>query len=100
MTDACPPRPPSPWRLPLMAVGWLLIGIAPFVGVLPGPGGIFVFIAGAILLIRNSAWAKRRYVWLKRRFPRFGHACDRMMRRASALRRHAIARERAACRPD
>jgi hypothetical protein len=94
-------QPPysSPWRIPLMALGWLLITLSPFVGVLPGPGGIFVFIAGAILLLRNSAWAKRRYVALKRRFPRFGHLCDRTMRRASALRRHAISKERA-CQPD
>lgn len=87
--------PPSPWRLPLMTLGWALIVLAPVVGVLPGPGGIFLFVGGAVLLIRNSAWAKRRYVWLKRRFPRIGAACDKIMRRASALRRHELAKARA-----
>lgn len=94
-----PPPYSSPWRIPLMALGWFLIALSPFVGVLPGPGGIFVFLAGAILLMRNSVWAKRRYVALKRRWPRFGHACDRIMRRASALRRHAIHKARS-CQPD
>ncbi len=91
--------PSSPWRIPLMALGWLLMLLAPVVGVLPGPGGIFVFVAGLILLLRNSAWAKRRYVQLKRRWPKLGHASDRIMRRASALRRHAVRKERA-CQPD
>ena len=47
-----------------MALGWLLIALTPFVGPIPGPGGILVFAAGATLLIRNSTWAKRRYVWM------------------------------------
>ena len=89
----------SPWRIPLMALGWLLMALAPVVGVLPGPGGIFVFAAGVILLLRNSAWAKRRYVALKRSWPKLGHACDRVMRRASALRRHALRKARAV-QPD
>lgn len=80
-----------------MALGWLLIGLSPLIGILPGPGGILLFVPGLILLIRNSAWAKRRYVELKRRWPRLGHASDRMMRRASAIRRHARQR---ACQPD
>jgi len=99
MIEPCPSRYSSPWRLPLLGLGWALIALSPAIGVLPGPGGIFVFAAGAILLLRNSAWAKRRYVALKRRWPRFGHASDRMMRRTSALRRHARAKARA-CQPD
>jgi hypothetical protein len=64
-----------------MALGWLLIVISPFVGVIPGPGGIFVFAGGVALLIRNSCWAKRRYVMMKRRWPKLGRQTDRMMRR-------------------
>jgi hypothetical protein len=67
--------------MPLLILGWLLIAASPAVGILPGPGGVFVFAAGAALLIRNSCWAKRRYIRLKRRFPKFGRAVDRMMRR-------------------
>ncbi len=67
-----------------MALGWLLILLAPVVGIWPGPGGIFVFAAGAVLLIRNSTWAKRRYVQLKRRWPRLGRHADRVMRRGKS----------------
>lgn len=82
-----------------LGAGWLLIGMAPIVGAIPGPGGIFLFVGGAVLLLRNSAWARRRYVTLKRRWPKMGHASDRIMRRTSALRRHARAKQRA-CQPD
>ncbi len=71
----------------MLSVGWFLVVLAPIVGALPGPGGIFVFAAGMILLLRNSHWVRCRYARLKRRFPRTGHACDRVMRRGSALRR-------------
>jgi hypothetical protein len=72
----------SRWRLAWMALGWLLIVGSPFVGVIPGPGGIIVFAAGAALLIRNSCWAKRHYVRLKRRWPKLGRAADKVMRRS------------------
>jgi Flp pilus assembly protein TadB len=75
------------WRLAVLALGWFLIIVSPVVGALPGPGGIFVFSAGLVLLLRNSCWARRHYVRLKRRFPKLGHACDRAMRRGSTLRR-------------
>lgn len=64
-----------------LLLGWALIAAAPFIGVIPGPGGIILFAAGATLLIRNSIWAKRLYVRIKRRWPRFGHAADKAMRR-------------------
>ena len=80
------------WRLVLIATGWVLIALAPVVGILPGPGGVFVFAGGVALLLRNSHWARRRYAQLKRRWPKLGHACDRVLRRPSARRRHALAR--------
>jgi len=64
-----------------MALGWLLIALVPFIGPIPGPGGILLLAAGATLLIRNSTWAKRRYVQLKRRWPRLGRLTDKAMRR-------------------
>ncbi len=64
-------------RLTQLAVGWLLIALAPVVGVLPGPGGVLVFAAGLALVLRGSLWAKRRYVAFKRRFPRIGRLGDR-----------------------
>lgn len=79
-----------------LALGWLLIVLTPFIGVLPGPGGVFVLAAGLALILRNSAWARRRYVLLKRRWPRVGHGCDRAMRRSSTLRRRALLKARGA----
>ena len=76
-----------------LSVGWMLLALVPIVGPLPGPGGIFLLAGGLILLLRNSAWARRRYVGLKRRWPRMGDLCDRAMRRPSALRRRALARD-------
>ena len=57
---------------------------------LPGPGGIFFFAGGLVLILRNSAWARVRFARAKRRWPRLGHLLDRAMRRPSALRRHAL----------
>lgn len=75
----------------MMALGWLLLATAPLVGVIPGPGGLFFAAAGVALLLKHSLWAKRRYVRAKKRWPRWGGRLDRFMRRASALRRHALA---------
>lgn len=83
-------------RLSLFALGGLLILATPFVGLLPGPGGIFVFAAGLSLILKNSLWAKRRYVEFKRRWPRHGAWADWGLRRSSAKRRDAIAKEQAA----
>jgi hypothetical protein len=88
------PTPPShhpALRTAMLVAGVLLIVAAPVVGLLPGPGGIFVFAGGLILVLRASRWARLRWARLKRRFPRLGHLADRVMRRPSALRRHARA---------
>jgi hypothetical protein len=79
-------------RIALLVLGWLLLIVTPVVGVLPGPGGVFTFAIGAGLVLKNSAWAKRRYVRLKRRWPVPGRWCDLGLRRASARRRQALAR--------
>jgi len=78
----------------LFFLGWLLIVSAPIVGLLPGPGGLFVFAAGAGLVLKYSDWAKRKYVAFKRRHPGKGAWADWGMRRKSALRRHAREKER------
>ena len=87
-----PPRPPAhhpALRTAMLIAGALLILLAPVVGVLPGPGGIFVFAGGLVLVLRSSRWARLRWARLKRYYPRLGHLADRVMRRPSALRRHA-----------
>lgn len=79
-------------RTALMVLGVLLIILSAFVGPLPGPGGIFVFAGGLVLVLQNSYWARVRFARAKRRWPKVGHFADRVLRRQSARRR----RERAA----
>jgi hypothetical protein len=74
-------------RHAISALGWLLILASPVVGLLPGPGGIFVLAAGFALVLQTSHWAKRLYVRFKRRWPRAGGLIDRALRRPSARRR-------------
>ena len=80
-------------RLSLFLFGCLLILAAPLVGFLPGPGGGIVAAAGLSLALKNSAWAKRRYVYFKKRWPKWGHWSDWGLRRASARRRRALAKQ-------
>jgi hypothetical protein len=87
--------PSRPYRLVLLAAGGALIVVSPLVGIIPGPGGIFVFAAGLVLVLRASPRARRAWVGLARRWPRVGALADRAMRRPSALRRHARARAEA-----
>lgn len=76
----------------MMVLGVLLIIAAPVVGLLPGPGGVFVFAAGLVLVLKASRWARLRWARAKRRWPKIGNLADRAMRRPSALRRHARAK--------
>jgi hypothetical protein len=69
------------------AFGWVLVVLSPVVGLLPGPGGVFVFAAGFALVLQTSQWAKRTYVRAKRRWPRLGSWVDWGLRRKSAARR-------------
>jgi len=74
-------------RALLVVLGVLIIAVSPLVGVIPGPGGIFVFAAGLVLVLRNSPWALAHFARIKRRWPRFGHYADLALRRRSARRR-------------
>jgi len=80
-------------RFAQLGLGVLLIVAAGIVGPLPGPGGIFLFAGGLVLVLRNSRWAQVRFARAKRRWPRLGGIVDRAMRRKSALRRHARDRQ-------
>lgn len=87
-------------RIAQLMLGGVLILGAGLVGPLPGPGGIFLFAGGLVLILRNSHWARLRFARAKRRWPRTGQLVDRAMRRRSALRRHArLKAERDAARP-
>ena len=81
-------------RTALFILGILLMLVSPALGVLPGPGGIVVFGAGLALTLKYSEWAKRKYVAFKRKHPNKGRWADWGLRRQSAKRRDAIAKER------
>jgi hypothetical protein len=83
-------------RTSLFCFGWVLIACAPLAGILPGPGGIILFGAGAGLVLKYSASAKRKYVHLKRGHPKKGAWADWGLRRKSARRRLARDGERIA----
>lgn len=78
----------------LTAGGVLIVGAA-LVGPIPGPGGIFLFAGGMVLILRNSRWAQRLFARWKRRWPKTGHVVDLTMRRGSAIRRRARAKDEA-----
>jgi hypothetical protein len=82
-------------RITQLAIGGLLIVGAALIGPIPGPGGIFLFAGGMVLILRNSRWAQRLFAKWKRRWPKTGHAVDLTMRRGSAIRRRARARDEA-----
>ena len=86
-------------RTAQLAAGALLIVGAGVVAPLPGPGGIFLFAGGMVLILRNSRRARRRWARLKRRWPRTGSLVDRAMRRPSAIRRAARAKASRAVTP-
>ena len=57
-------RIPSTIRKPLvLVIGLLLVIISPFTGVLPGPGGIPVFLIGVAILSTEFEWARRFRDW-------------------------------------
>lgn len=83
-------------RTGLFVLGWVLLAITPLVGMLPGPGGVIVFGAGATLVLKYSEWAKRRYVAFKRKHPNKGRWADWSLRRQSAKRREEIRKQQEA----
>lgn len=82
-------------RIAQLVLGGLLIVLSPLIGPIPGPGGLLFFAGGLILILRNSLWARRRWARIKRRWPKSGHLVDLTMRRGSAIRRRARAKDEA-----
>lgn len=87
-------HPAVEWSI--FVVGVVLILLSPLAGVIPGPGGIFVFAIGLAMVLKTSMWAKRRYVHFKRWQPKAGRWADWGLRRESAKRREEIRKEREA----
>lgn len=77
----------EPFRVFQLFLGLLLMLLAPIIGIpTPGPLGIFIFAFGLALVLRNSAWARRRYVRYTRRYPRVQKAVNFGLRRKSKRR--------------
>ena len=87
-------RHPARRIVELVAGGLLIVGAA-LIGPIPGPGGIFLFAGGLVLILRNSRWAQRLFARWMRRWPKTGHVVDLTMRRGSAIRRRARSKEEA-----
>ncbi len=83
----------DPWRTVVFVAGVLTIVVSPVVGVLPGPGGLFVFAFGLALCLRTSRWARRQYVRFKRWQPEAGRWADLGLRRKSAMRRRKLRKD-------
>jgi hypothetical protein len=77
----------TPKRLLMLALGPSLIVLSPVVGLIPGPGGLIVLLAGVAFTLQSSQVAKRVYVRAKRRWPGLGHWSDKGLRRPSHFRR-------------
>ena len=77
----------------IFVIGLILIMLSPLAGVIPGPGGLFVFAIGLAMVLKTSMWAKRRYVWFKRKQPKVGRWADWGLRRPSARRREELRNE-------
>lgn len=77
-------RQPKTVRKPLVLIlGLLLVIISPFTGVLPGPGGIPIFILGMAILASEFAWADRLKDFMLRAVPewvkRYWHMTPRWL---------------------
>src|SRR5438067_12662724 len=84
----CFDRPVVEWSM--FVLGVLLLIVSPLVGIIPGPGGIFVVGVGLALILKTSLWAKRHYVKFKRWQPKAGRWTDWALRRPSAHRRETL----------
>ncbi|MBR0552060.1 hypothetical protein J7S20_06050 [Sphingomonadaceae bacterium LXI357] len=82
-------------RITLLCLGVIVMLASPLVGAIPGPGGIFVFAAGLILVLRNSLLARRLFVRAKHRWPKLGHVAEHALQRRSFKRRRARDRKSA-----
>ncbi|MBK3732678.1 hypothetical protein GAY29_06060 [Azospirillum brasilense] len=81
-------------QLALIGTGWSLIGLGALMSPLPGPFGFPVALAGGVILLRNSADARRLFVRLKRRHPRLLSPVERI--RIKLRHRRKAARAKAA----
>ncbi len=54
----------------MIGLGCAIILVGLVIAPLPGPGGLPVMLVGGVLVLRNSADARKFFVRMKRRYPR------------------------------
>lgn len=64
-----------------MVAGGVLVLAGIAIAPLPGPLGVPVSLAGLILILRNSYWAKRQFIRAQRARPKFVYPFRRLMRK-------------------
>jgi len=64
-------------QLALIGTGCTIMALGLLIAPLPGPGGLPVMVLGGVLVLRNSADARRLFVRMKRRYPRMIGPVDR-----------------------
>ena len=71
----------------LLIIGWIIIIIGSLLGVVPGPGGIPIVAAGAMIVLSQSRPARRWFVRLQHRYPKvFGPIRKLIARRKRQVR--------------
>ncbi len=79
------------WRLTILFTGLIVaVGGSIIIGPLPGPGGVFVFLAGLGILATEFAWARRLLSEVQRRAQQVTEQTDRMARKTPAWVVYAV----------
>lgn len=68
------------WRGVLVGLGFLIVVLGIIIAPLPGPMGLPISIAGLVIVLRNSYWAKRQFIRSLRRHPKWLTPVRRLLR--------------------
>ena len=53
----------------LLSAGWVMIITGPVIGIIPGPTGLPIMAAGAMIVMSQSRGARRAFIRYQQRFP-------------------------------
>ncbi|MBP2299127.1 hypothetical protein [Azospirillum picis] len=82
-------------QLALIGAGCVIILLGVAIAPLPGPGGLPVILLGGVLVLRNSADARRLFVRSKRRYPRLFAPVEHIRQKLRARRKRKMERDAA-----
>lgn len=76
-----------PWmRFLCLAAGGVLLALGPIAGLVPGPGGIVIFLLGALLLARELRAAAQALDWCELKVRKGWRSVQQAWRRLSSQR--------------